>query len=145
MSKGALRRLNVLQTEAEQTPVPTRKFFHVGKPEVMQDEGHGKAAECIPMLSWVDDNLSRYVLSDAASSSWSADTKALIVALPNIAIAKGDGVFVMAGHGTDESVPNPSAKGRMHFVHLGLARGFVERGITRLYIYRLEGVQMKGL
>ena len=60
---SVLKRLSVLQNEAQLTPVPTRKYFHIGQPEIMDDVG-----ECIPMLSWVDDNLSRYVVSDAAST-----------------------------------------------------------------------------
>jgi hypothetical protein len=33
----------------------------------------------------------------------------------------------------------------MHFVHLGLERRLFDRGIKKLYLYRLEGVQVKGM
>ena len=60
-----LKRLQVLREDADKEPVPQRKFFHIGQPDVLDDVG-----ECIPMISWVDDNLSRYVVSDAPSSAW---------------------------------------------------------------------------
>ena len=137
---SVLKRLSVLQNEAQLTPVPARKYFHIGNPEMVADVG-----ECIPMLSWVDDNLSRYVISDSASTSWGrADV--LLVCLPNLAVKNGEGVFLVTGSGEDSSVPHPQAAGKkMHFVHLGLKQRFVERGIRKLYVYKLEGVQVKGL
>jgi hypothetical protein len=140
MHEKAVRRLTVLREEAGATPVPTRKFFHIGQPEVLQDVG-----ECIPMIAWVDDNLSRYVLSDVASTSWGRERGALLVSLPNVAVSARDGVLVITGPGRDDSVAHPGGQGRMHFVHLGLDRRLFERGIKRLYVYRLEGVQVTGL
>ncbi|HZO13946.1 MAG TPA: hypothetical protein VFB62_11830 [Polyangiaceae bacterium] len=140
MSERALRRLRVLQSEADQTPVPTRKYFHIGQPEIMEDVG-----ECVPMISWVDDNLSRYVITDIASSAWGRETGRLLTCLPNVAVQPGDGVLVVTGSGHDESVPHPAGKGKMHFVHLGLKGRLFESGIAKLYVYRLEGVQVKGM
>ena len=140
MSKRALKRLTVLQSEAATTPVPTRKYFHIGQPEVMEDVG-----ECVPMIAWVDDNLSRYVLSDTPSDRWGRHADALVVSLPNVAVKSGEGVFVITGSGEDESVAHPGGSGQMHFVHLGRPSRLFERGITKLYVYRLEGVQVKGL
>lgn len=139
-SEKALRRLVVLRDEAEGEPVPQRKFFHIGQPEVMDDVG-----ECLPMISWVDDNLSRFVVSTAPSSSWGrADGKHVLLALPNVAVANGDGIFLISGPGTDGKAAHPTGKGHMHFVHLGQKERIWE-GMTRLYLYRLDGVQMKGL
>ena len=135
---SVLKRLTVLQNEAELTPVPARKYFHVGTPEQVEDVG-----ECVPMLSWVDDNLSRYVVSDAASTSWGHDKNVLVRCLPNMAVKKGEGIFLVTGPGDDGSVDHPSGNGKMHFVHLGLDEPLCERRITKLYLYRLEGVQVK--
>ena len=140
MSQRVLKRLTVLQNEAATTPVPTRKFFHIGQPEVMEDVG-----ECVPMIAWVDDNLSRYVLSDTSSERWGRAPDALIFTLPNVAVKTGEGVFVVTGKGEDESTPHPQGKGHMHFVHLGRAERLFRSGVTNMYIYRLEGVQVKGL
>ncbi len=138
MSK-LLRRLTVLQNEAAQTPVPARKWFHIGQPEEVDDVG-----ECIAMVSWNDDNLSRFVISDAASLRW-GDGAVLVRSLPNLEVKAGDGVFLISAAGDDHSEPHPAGKGRMHFVHLGLARPLAARGVTKLYLYRLEGVQVHGL
>ena len=138
---SVLKRLSVLQNEAQLTPVPTRKYFHIGQPEVMQDVG-----ECVPMISWVDDNLSRYVVSDAASTAWGKDKNVLIRALPNVEVKNGEGVFVITGCGENESVPHPVTKGaKMHFVHLDLAGSLFGDGIKKLYVYKLDGVQVKAL
>lgn len=138
---SVLKRLNVLQNEAQLTPVPARKYFHIGQPEVMQDVG-----ECVPMISWVDDNLSRYVVSDAASTSWGRDPNVLIRALPNVQVKSGEGVFVVTGCGEDESVPHPVTAGaKMHFVHLNLDADLFGDKITKLYVYKLDGVQVKAL
>ena len=140
MTDRVLKRLTVLQAQAATTPVPTRKFFHIGQPELMDDVG-----ECVPMIAWVDDNLSRYVLSDMSSESWGQGAAGMIFTLPNIAVSTGEGVFVATGAGQDESLPHPQGKGRMHFVHLHQPAPMFEKGVTKLYVYRLEGVQVKGL
>jgi hypothetical protein len=140
VTERAIRRLQMLQSEASGTPVPTRKYFHVGQPEVLEDVG-----ECVPMIAWVDDNLSRFVLATAPSASWGRDPSAVVMSLPNLAVQHGEGVFVITGPGRDESQPHPSGQGRMHFVHLGLDRRLFDGGITSVYLYRLDGVQVKGL
>ena len=98
---SVLKRLTVLQNEAAATPVPSRKYFHIGKPEEVGDVG-----ECVAMLSWVDDNLSRYVVSDSPSSSWGRDD-VWMTGLPNVTVANGDGVFLVSGHGRDRSEDRP--------------------------------------
>ena len=144
-----IKRLTVLRDEAEREPLPTRKFFHIGQPEVMEDLG-----EVLPMIAWVDDNLSRFVVADGPASTWSpaaevahapidarADTA--VIGLPNIAVHPGEGVFLVTVPGESHSVAHPGGKGSMHFVHLGSRRRLWDRGIPKIYIYRLEGLQMK--
>src|SRR4051794_18555724 len=78
MSEKILRRLKVLTDTAEKEALPTRKFFHIGNAEVIEPYG-----EMLPLLSWVDDNLSRYVLSTAPSTSWGRIRPApLVFSLP---------------------------------------------------------------
>src|SRR4051794_6212171 len=113
MSDRVVRRLTVLKEDADREPLPQRKFFHIGNPEVMDDLG-----ECIPMISWIDDNLSRYVVADGPSSTW-GKTSRHVFALPNHAVKVEDGVFLVTGAGQDSSVPHPNGKGKIHFVHLG--------------------------
>jgi hypothetical protein len=60
-----VRHLKVLADKAQTGPVPALKFFSIGNPAEVEGEG-----EVIPILSWVDDNLSRYVVSNSASSEW---------------------------------------------------------------------------
>ena len=134
-----LKRLTVLQADAGKEPVPQRKYFHIGQPEVMDDLG-----ECVPMISWVDDNLSRFVLADAASATWGRGS-AHVFALPNLAVKQGDGIFVVTAAGDDSSVPHPQGKGTIHFVHLGARGKLWDQGLTKVYVYRLEGVQVKAL
>jgi hypothetical protein len=138
---SVLKRLSVLQADAAREPIPQRKFFHIGQPELMDDVG-----ECIPMLSWIDDNLSRFVLSDGPSSSWGRGSPPPhVIALPNRAVKPGDGIFLVTGEGEDSATPHPEGKGSMHFVHLGVPGKLWDRGLVKLYVYRLEGVQMKNL
>jgi hypothetical protein len=136
-----LKRLSVLQADADREPVPQRKFFHIGQPEVLDDLG-----ECIPMISWVDDNLSRYVIADAPSSAWARATpRPRLFPLPNRAVKVEDGLFLVSGPGQDRAVPHPRGKGSIHFVHLGAAERLWDSGQRKIYVYRLEGVQMKSL
>lgn len=134
-----VRRLAVLREDADREPVPQRKYFHIGQPEIMDDVG-----ECLPMISWVDDNLSRFVVSDGPAASWGRGA-VHVVPLPNRAVAVHDGIFLVTAAGDDTSVANPTGKGTMHFVHLGLRDRLWEQGLPKIYVYRLEGVQMKGL
>ena len=59
-----MRRLKVLGAQAA-VALPRRKLFTVGKAEVIDPYG-----EVIALLSHVDDDLSRYVLSTAPFTSW---------------------------------------------------------------------------
>jgi hypothetical protein len=135
-----LRRLTVLREDADKEPVPQRKFFHIGQPEVLDDLG-----ECIPMISWVEDNLSRFVISDAASSTWGRNPELTIRALPNQAVKVEDGIFLVTGPGTNSAVPHPNGNGRIHFIHLGSPERLWDKGLVKIYVYRLEGVQFKSL
>ncbi len=109
-----LQRLTVLREDADKEPLPQRKFFHIGQPDVLDDLG-----EFIPMISWVDDNLSRFVVSDTPGSAWGrAAPRPRIFPLPNRAIKVEDGLFLVSGAGADRSVPHPGTKGAMHSVHL---------------------------
>lgn len=140
-NERAVRRLTVLRDDAGNEPTPQRKFFHIGQPEVLDDVG-----ECIPMISWVDDNLSRFVISDAPSTAWGKATPPpRVLALPNRGVKVEDGVFLITGPGNDHSVPHPNGKGHIHFVHLGVQGKLWDRGLVKIYVYRLEGVQMKSL
>lgn len=138
---SVLKRLTVLREDAEREPLPQRKFFHLGQPEVLDEVG-----EAIPMISWVDDNLSRYVVSDTPSSAWGrASPRPRIFPLPNRAIKVEDGLFLITGPGDDRAVPHPNGKGSIHFVHLGQSDRLWDKGLVKIYVYRLEGVQMKTL
>jgi hypothetical protein len=134
-----LRRLTVLQNEAASSPIPPRKYFHIGQPEHLEEVG-----ECLPMVALVDENLSRFVLSDSASLRWGR-SDVLVRPLPNLEVKSGDGVFLLTDAGDDRSEEHPAGKGRMHFVHLGLDRPLAARGVSKLYLYRLDGVQVHGV
>jgi hypothetical protein len=60
-------------------------------------------------------------------------------------VKPNDGVFVVTGPGENTTVPHPEGKGSIHFVHLGFADKLWDKGLVKLYVYRLEGVQMKNL
>ena len=137
---SVLKRLTVLKEDADKEPLPQRKYFHIGQPEVLDDVG-----ECVPMISWVDDNLSRFVLSTAPSTSWGRIRPApLIMSLPNRQIAAKDGIFLVSGAGDDRAEPHPGGKGTIHIVYLG-QHGELWSGLARAYVYRLEGMQTKGV
>ncbi len=131
------KRLSVLQRDADNTPVPARRYFHIGKVEEVAGVG-----ECVPMMAWADDNLSRYVVSDTPSNAWGERTT-LLRCLPNVEVKAREGVFLISGAGDDRSEPHPGGQGRMHFVHLGLGGSLA--AVSRLHVYRLEGVQVKSL
>ncbi len=139
---SVLKRLTVLREDAEKEPLPQRKFFHIGQPEVMDDLG-----ECIPMISWVEDNLSRFVVSDGPSATWGKGMpRANVIALPNRAVKVEDGLFLVTGMGNDHALPHPNGKGgQIHFVHLGSPQPLWNKGLAKIYVYRLEGVQYKSL
>ena len=89
--KRLLRHLNVLREEAEQQAVPNRKFFAIGN--ASEIEGYG---ETLPLLSWVDDNLSRFVIANAPSTSWGRVLPPpFVYTLPNMIIKPRDGIFLV--------------------------------------------------
>jgi hypothetical protein len=138
---SVLKRLTVLREDADREPLPQRRFFHLGQPEVLDELG-----EAIPMISWVDDNLSRYVISDTPSSAWArASPRPRLFPLPNRAVKVEDGLFLVTGPGEDHAAPHPSGKGSIHFIHLGSPERLWDKGVGKIYVYRLEGVQMKTL
>jgi hypothetical protein len=136
-----LLHLKVLKDKADTGPVPAQKFFSIGDAAEVEGEG-----EVVPILSWIEDNLSRFVVSNAPSTSWGRASPAPIVfSLPNRGIKKKDAIFLLTGQGEDRDEPNPSGEGRLHFVHLG-QRGKLWSGAgARLYIYKLDAVQTKAL
>jgi hypothetical protein len=137
--RSLLRHLTVLRDEAEKQPVPTRKFFAIGNPSHI--EGYG---ETLPLLSWVDDNLSRFVISNAPSTSWGRVVPApFVYSLPNIAVKPKDGIFLVSGPGEDRSEPHPSGEGTLKIIFLNRDASLWPRGLHDVHIYRLEGVQMK--
>ena len=141
VSDKILRRLKVLTDAAEKEALPTRKFFHIGNAEIIEPYG-----EMLPLLSWVDDNLSRFVLSTAPSTSWGRmKPPPLIFTLPNRQIAEKDGLFLVTSAGEERAEPHPPGKGTIHIVHLGAPGPIWAGGIARAYLYRLEGVQSKGV
>jgi hypothetical protein len=141
MTDRVVRRLTMLREDAAAEPVPNRKFFHVGQPEVLDDLG-----ESIPMISWVDDNLSRYIVADGPSSTWGkAHPKTSLFVLPNRAVKVEDGLFLITGPGEDTALPHPNGKGQIHFIHLGAPNPLWNKGLVKIYVYKLEGLQMKTL
>jgi hypothetical protein len=141
-----VRHLKVLTDKAETGPVRSLKFFSIGDPAEVDGEG-----EVVPILCWVDDNLSRYVVSNAASSQWGRGNPVPFVrALPNRAVRKKDALFLLSAPGEDRDEPNPSGEGKLHFVHLGLARPGQGARLwstpgQHIYIYKLEAVQTRAL
>jgi hypothetical protein len=137
-----LKRLTVLREDADKEPLPQRKFFHIGQPEILDDVG-----ECIPMISWVDDNLSRFLVSDGPSSTWGSGRlpASRLFPLPNRAVKVEDGLFLISGPGNDHALPHPNGKGSIHFVHLGAPGRLWDKGMVKIYLYRLDGVQFKNL
>jgi hypothetical protein len=136
-----VRHLKVLTDKADTGPVPALKFFSIGDPAEVDGEG-----EVVPILSWVDDNLSRYVVSNSASSEWGrAVPPSLVVTLPNRSVKKKDAIFLLTGRGQDRDEPNPSGAGTLHFVHLGSPARLWSAPGTRIYIYKLDAVQTRAL
>ncbi len=136
-----VRHLKILTDKAETGPVPTLKFFSIGNPTEVDGEG-----EVVPILSWIDDNLSRYVVSNSASSEWGRASPAPFVAsLPNRSVKKKDAIFLLTGRGLDRDELNPSGAGVLHFVHLGSKGRLWSTPGARIYIYKLDAVQTRAL
>jgi hypothetical protein len=133
-----MRHLTVLRDEAEKQPVPGRKFFAIGNPSVI--EGYG---ETLPLLSWIDDNLSRFVVANAPSTSWGrVSPSPFVYSLPNLAVKPKDGIFLVTGAGQDRSEPHPSGEGELKIIFLNRSEA-LWTGLLQVHIYRLEGVQTK--
>lgn len=139
-----LRHLNVLTEGVQTGAVRTQKFFAIGNAAEVEGEG-----EVLPLLSFVDDNLSRYVVSNVPSMRWGrfgGTTPApFVFALPNRAVHNKDAIFLITAPGEDRDEPNPSGVGRMHFVHLGSAQKLWGTANARVYLYKLEAVQTKAV
>jgi hypothetical protein len=137
--KHLLRRLTVLREEAEQQAVPTRKFFAIGNASDI--EGYG---ETLPLLSWVDDNLSRFVIANAPSTSWGRVSPGpFVYSLPNMIVKPKDGIFLVTGPGEDRVEPHPSGEGDLKIIFLNREGTLWTGGLHQVYLYRMEGVQTK--
>lgn len=137
--KRLLRHLTVLREEAEQQAVPNRKFFAIGNASDI--EGYG---ETLPLLSWVDDNLSRFVIANAPSTSWGRVAPApFVYALPNKIVKPKDGIFLVTGPGEDRTEPHPSGEGELKIIFLNREGTLWTGGLNQVYLYRMEGVQTK--
>jgi hypothetical protein len=136
-----VRHLKVLADRAATGAVPTLKLFSIGDPAEVEGEG-----EVVPILSLVDDNLSRYVVSNAASSAWGRGSPVpFVLALPNRAVRKKDAIFLLTGAGEDRDEAHPGGEGRLHFVHLGSPRRLWTTPGDRIYLYKLDAVQSRPL
>jgi len=134
-----MRHLTVLRDEAEKQPVPSRKFFAIGNPSVI--DGYG---ETLPLLSWVDDNLSRFVVANAPSTSWGrVSPPPFVYALPNIAVKPKDGIFLVTGPGEDRTEPHPGGEAALKIIFLNRSETLWTGGLLQVHLYRLEGVQTK--
>jgi hypothetical protein len=134
-----LRRLTVLREEAEQQAVPNRKFFAIGNAGTI--EGYG---ETLPLLSWVDDNLSRFVIANAPSTSWGRVSPApFVYTLPNMTVKPKDGIFLVTGQGQDRTEPHPSGEGELKIIFLNREGALWTGGLHQVYLYRLEGFQTR--
>ncbi len=56
-----------------------------------------------------------------------------------------DGLFLVTAPGEDTSLPHPNGKGQIHFLHLGSPHPLWDKGLVKIYVYKLDGVQMKTL
>src|SRR5215472_8869176 len=96
-----VRHLKVLADRADTGPVRALKFFAIGDPAEVEGDG-----EVVPLLSFVDDNLSRYVVSNGPSHAWGhANPPPWVVALPNREVKAKDGVFLLTAAGEDRDEP----------------------------------------
>jgi hypothetical protein len=137
--RSLIRHLAILKDDAEQQPVPNRKFFAIGNASII--EGYG---ETLPLLSWVDDNLSRFVIANAPSTSWGRVSPApFVYTLPNIPVKPKDGIFLVTGHGEDRSEVHPSGEGQLRIIFLNRNETLWTGGLHHVYLYRLDGLQTK--
>ena len=137
--RSLIRHLSVLKDEAEQQPVPNRKFFAIGN--AAHIEGYG---ETLALMSWVDDNLSRFVVANAPSTSWGrVSPPPFVYALPNIPVKPKDGIFLVTGPGEDRSEPHPNGEGELKIIFLNRGEPLWTGGIREVYLYRLDGLQKR--
>src|SRR5260370_7712519 len=102
-------------------------------------DGYG---ETLPLLSWVDDNLSRFVLSNAPSTSWGrVSPPPFVYALPNIAVKPKDGIFLVTGPGEDRTLPHPSGEGELKIIFLNRAQSLCPQALHNLLPHRLATTQ----
>jgi hypothetical protein len=138
-----LRHLKVLSDSVDLGPVRSLKFFAIGNAAEVDGQ------EVLPLISFVDDNLSRYVVSNTPSSSWGRFPKGggapFLFALPNRTVQNRDAVFLLTGPGEDRDEPHPGGAGKMHFVHLGSPVRLWSSAGCRVYIYKLEAVQTRAV
>ncbi|MGZ3421850.1 MAG: hypothetical protein ACXVEE_28505 [Polyangiales bacterium] len=128
------RRLKVLGAPAS-VALPRRKLFTVGKAEIIEPYG-----EVVALLSHVEDDLARYVLSSAPWTSWGRLSPApFVFTLPSRKVCARDGVFLVTGVGEDRSEEHPDNKSRLHLVHLG-QRAPLWSGPSRPHLYRLDAL-----
>lgn len=129
------RRLKMIAGD-EHVVVPRRRFFTVGTATTIEPYG-----EVLPLLSHVDDDLGRFVVSTAPSASWGRITPApLVFTLPRRVVAPHDGIFLVTREGADRKEPHPEGRGVVHLVHLG-QRGPLWHGTARPHLYRLDAMQ----
>lgn len=134
-----MRRLKVLgaRPETGAPPLPRRRFFTIGKPERIEPYG-----EVLALLSHVNDNLARFVLSTAPWTSWGRlAPPTFVFSLPSREIAPRDGIFLVTEAGDDRTEPNPEGAGRLHLVHLG-QRAPLWAGPARPHLYRIDASQV---
>jgi hypothetical protein len=138
--RGSLiRHLTVLRDDIDKGSVPAQKFFAIGNPTHI--EGYG---ETLPLLSFVEDNLSRFVLANAPSTSWGrVSPPPLVFSLPNMAVKVKDGIFLVTGKGEDKSEPHPNGQGDLRIVFLNRPGTLWTGGIQQVFLYRLDGLQSK--
>lgn len=131
------RRLRVLGGAGERVVVPRRRFFTIGAPAAVEPYG-----EVLPLLSHVRDDLARFVLSTAPSTSWGRlSPPPLVFTLPHREIAIGDGIFLVTADGHDRTEPHPEGRGRVHLVHLA-QRAPLWQAPARPHLYRLDAMQI---
>jgi hypothetical protein len=141
-----LRHLKVLTDAADTGAVRSQKFFAIGNAAEVEGEG-----EVLPLLCFVDDNLSRFVVSNVPSTAWGRPPPSpgspppFVFALPNRAVANKDAIFLLSSQGEDRDEPNPSGTGKMHFIHLGSREKLWSTMGARVYLYKLDAVQTKAV
>lgn len=130
-----MKRLKVIAGD-QPVVVPRRRFFTVGAPSLIDPYG-----EVLPLLSHVHDDLARFVISTAPSTSWGhIAPPPLVFTLPHRVIAPRDGVFLVTGDGVDRTEPHPEGRGVVHLVHLRRSDRLWS-GPSRPHIYRLDAKQ----